>query len=383
MNHLAQLERLVARFAQGTSNNNNNNNNANNNDQLPDLATITEAASTSSAASTQRTASTASGRSTQTDTEDSEETASSGSTASTRATATFPDAVSSTVVFRLTGLPTIAGAGIPELVIPYTEAAPFMQRSSMPEGTVFIAVGAVLALFGACVLLWRVLVAWSINRSVKRSAMASIRGEKSSGKSWSPSHAAGKAAYYKEYETGSSMSLDALNSQGKPLKHFRDDHEAVKRQSSAPVAGLFFSPTAQTSNRASSAMHDNRASNYLPAGYYASPSADLGARNSSYGGSLAPYSRHSVAVTPSPPESPDIPVARNTSSYYGGGRDSSRDGLRPHGSRDGYAGASSSSLAVGIGGNARSNESLGGQRAPSQVFDDMLDVHGHGPRERF
>jgi hypothetical protein len=68
--------------------------------------------------------------------------------------------------FHLTGLPTIAGAGIPTLVIPFTANAPFMQKSSLPEGTFFIAVGAVLAFLGAGVLLWRLLVAWSINRSV-------------------------------------------------------------------------------------------------------------------------------------------------------------------------------------------------------------------------
>ncbi|SMR57360.1 unnamed protein product [Zymoseptoria tritici ST99CH_3D1] len=365
-------------YAQG-----NNNNNQNNNDNdLPDLNTITNEAaqSTQSAASSRA--------STQTDDANTAEETDSASSASS---ATFPDAVTSSSTFAgLKGLPTIAGAGVPDLVIPFTEAAPFMQRSSMPEGTVFIAVGAVLALFGACILLWRVLVAWSINRSVKRSAIASIRGggEKSSGNTWAP-HSAGKAAYYKEYETGSSMSLDQLNSQGKPLRPFRDDHDAVKRQSSAPVNGLFFSPTAQTSNRASSAVYDNRASAYLPAGYYASPSADIaGARSSTYGASsLAPYARHSQAVTPSPPETPDNSASRSTSAYYGAA--TSRDGTRPHdrqgqSSRDGrYAGASSSSLAVGIGGNAHGNEYLGGQRAPSQVFDDMLDVHGNGPRERY
>jgi hypothetical protein len=187
------------------------------------------------------------------------------------------------------------------------------------------------------------------------------------------------------------MSLDVLSSSGKPIKPFRDDHDTAKRQSSAPVAGLFFSPTAQTSNRASSHAYDNRNSTFLPAGYYASPSADVaGARNSTYqGSSLAPYARHSQALNTSPPDSPNAPNSRSTSNnYYGGASVTSRDGLRAHerqapGSRDGYAAASSSSLAVGVGANTHSNEHLGGQRAPSAVFDDMLDVHGNGPRERY
>lgn len=260
----------------------------------------------------------------------------------------------------------------------------------MPEGTVFIAVGAVLAFMGACVLLWRGLVAWSITRSVKRAAMASIRGhDKVGAPGWSSGavYGAGKHVYNKEYDNGSSMSLDALTSAGKPIKQFKEDHD--KRQSSAPPQGLFFSPTAHASNRASSAAFDNRSSTYLPAGYYAAPAEGAaGNRASAVGSSLAPYARHGAVATPSPPHTP-----RATSGYYG-----SRDGLRQNDalrassrdsagaalSRDGYGNErnsfmyqqpSSSSLAVGTGGY-HSTERLSGQRAPSAVLDDMFQNHG-------
>jgi hypothetical protein len=282
-------------------------------EDLPDLATVT--AVTSDAETTPTTAATtaaATGDDEQTSTEDTDSTAatiatsdtdestSAGTSATT--TATFPDATTSTTTgggFSLTDLPTIAGAGVPTLVIPYTAGAPFMQKSTMPEGTIFIAVGAVLAFMGACVLLWRGLVAWSINRSVKRAAMASIRGSEKNGSStWKSGagYGSGKNAYSKEYENGSSMSLDALTSTGKPIKPFKDDRD---RQSSAPQQGLFFSPTAQATNRKGSAAFDNnRSSTYLPAGYYAAPAEG---RTSNVGSSLAPYARHGAGNNPSPP----------------------------------------------------------------------------------
>lgn len=378
---------------------------------LPDLATVTavtsDAETTTSAgattdATTGRTTATSSGGDDQTTasetdsaatTSDADDSTATGTSATL--TATFPDATTSTssgALFSLTGLPTIAGAGVPTLVIPYTAGAPFMQKSTMPEGTVFIAVGAVLAFMGACVLLWRGLVAWSINRSVKRAALASIRGsDKASTWKSGAAYGTGKSAYNKEYENGSSMSLDALTSAGKPIKPFKDDHD--RRQSSAPPQGLFFSPTAHASNRASSAAFDNRSSTYLPAGYYAPPAeGNSGTRASAVGGSLAPYARHSAIATPSPPHSP-IPGSRATSGYYGsrdglrqsdGLRASSRDGPGAALSRDGYGNErnsflyqqpSSSSLAVGTGGR-HSTEHLSGQRAPSAVLDDIFQNHG-------
>ncbi|KAK5122467.1 hypothetical protein LTR85_004051 [Meristemomyces frigidus] len=353
---------------------------------LPNLSTVTDTTATTAATTAAST----------TDSTASDATTTATDASSSTDTASFISSTSSgtaTTTSGLTDLPTLAGAGIPTLVIPYTADAPFMQKSSYPEGTVFIAVGAVLAFLGACVLLWRAMVAWSINRSVKRSAMASIRGsEKNSTWGGSSGYQPAKGGLYKD-ANGSSLSLDALTSTGKPVKpHFRE-HEI--RRESTPPPGLFFSPTAQ----AGTGAHTNRNSSYLPAGYYASPSAQAagGAASTTIGGSLAPYARNS-AYAPSPPESPGLPP---TSRGSGQNRGTSRDGLRP--SRDGvgssrnsyldgtprqghnsalYARPSSSSLMVGTGGG-QSSDNLAGSRAPSAYLEDLFDNHGSGPRERF
>ncbi|KAK5707393.1 hypothetical protein LTR17_020736 [Elasticomyces elasticus] len=370
---------------------------------VPDLSTATLTTTSSSSASPTSSSTT------------SAPTTTSAATFVSSTSSGTPTTTNGNSVFHLSDVPTIAGAGIPTLVIPYTAAAPFMQKSKLPEGTVFIAVGACLAFLGACVLLWRGLVAWSINRSVKRAATASMRGsEKNGGSTWggssgyNPVHGGGG---YKDMN-GSSMSLDALTSAGtkQPGKpHFRD-HE-IKRESTPP-AGLFFSPTAQAGRD----VQSSRNSSYLPAGYYASPNAQTagGAGATTIGGSLAPYARHST-VGPSPPASPGPPTSRGSTSYRATSRDGlrtqSRDGLRAQ-SRDGlsygagsarnsyfdgtqqrqghssamYAQPSSSSLMVGIGGTGHQQggeSGLPGSRAPSAYLEDLFEEHGSGPRERF
>lgn len=324
-----------------------------------------------------------------------------GLTTTGPATATFSTATGS--VFSLTGLPTIAGAGVPTLVIPFTANAPFMQKSTVPEGTVFIVVGAILAFMGACVLLWRILIAWSINRSVKRAALASIRGSEKN-LAWGAGHNH-KAAYYKEHDVGSSMSLDHLTAAGKTHKGGKG-HDDGQRNSSAPPAGLFFSPTAQTANRASTYSADNRGSTYLPAGYYASPAAESPAGNrqsTTIGGSLAPYtpSRPTSNYYGAPPDSrnglrrpsregPRGPPSRD--GYVNPRLSTSRDssGLRAP-SRDGYGGGRRTSNAHSRQGNSSPGASgahgsagdLPGTRAPSAVLDEMFENHGMGSRERF
>lgn len=307
-----------------------------------------------------------------------------------------------TSVFHLiSDAPTIAGAGIPDLFIPWTAGAPFMQKSSLPEGTVFIAIGAILAFLGACVILWRGMVAWSINRSVKRAALASVgAGEKSTwgGSSGYRTVSQKQSDLYKD--AGSSMSLDQLTSAGKPMKpHFRD---STMERRDMPPADLFFSPTAKVSNR-DSMMNNHRNSGYMPSGYYASPNSAAagGASATTLGGdgthSIAPYAnRSSYMGEPSPPSSPGFPPTRSSGAGYRGSRSESREGLRAPPSREGrrsylsaeprsghnsalYAQPSSSSLMVG----SNSVSDLGGSRAPSAYFEDLLENHGSGPRERF
>lgn len=313
--------------------------------------------------------------------------ASSFVTTDTTATSTGGGAI------NISNVPTIAGAGIPTMIVPDTADAPFMQHSTLPEGTVFIVVGAVLAFLGACVLFWRGLVAWSINRSVKKAALASIRGSEKSSTAWGGSNSGYnpvKGGLYKD--VGSSMSLDALNSQGKPLKSPLKNHDTGR---ASPPAGLFFSPTAQaresTGPRPLSDVMTNRSSTYLPAGYYASPSAQAagGAGSTTIGGNLAPYAQRHSMLNPSPPSSPGLtPNTRGSSA----GKHTSRDGLRAPGSRDGVGSSARNSYldasgprqghSSGIYSQA-SNDGLGGSRAPSAYLEDLFENHGNGPRERF
>lgn len=307
---------------------------------------------------------------------------------------------------QITGdAPTLAGVGIPSLVIPYTAGAPFMRKSGLPEGTFFIAVGAVLAFLGACVLLWRGMVAWSINRSVKRTALASMQlNEKQprSGLNWRSTSGnsgynrvstAGRGSFYKDAGAMSAVSLDNLTATGKQKPHL---NTAVSERhvsgGNAPPANLFFSPTAHaTQNRDSM----RRSSGYMPSGYYASPAAAqaAGGMPSTTIGGLAPghgnsnrYSATSNQSGYSPPSSPGLPPQSRGSTIA---PPRSRDGLRGPPSRDGlgsnrnsaymHGQPSTSSLMVG----SNSVSDLASSRAPSAYLEELFDNHGNGPRERF
>lgn len=360
---------------------------------LPDLSTATDATTKTSATSASSTSDSSAAAST-TDSSASGSSATSGSTTSGSATTTGSSSSTSNSVFHLTGLPTIAGAGIPTLVIPYTAAAPFMQKSNLPEGTVFICIGAILGFLGACVLAWRAMIAYTINRSVKRAALASIMASSDS----KPGFLSSAPKYGKLYNApaaDSTISLDALTSNGKTLSSTRRTSHlppSTRKEQSRDPSSLFFSPTAaHTLNNSPSAAPQNRSSSYLPAGYYASPSAQAGsgAPNSNLG---APPMYGGGRSNASPPDSParrpgsrgghlrapstesrmrNSWTATNTGGIVNGARNSSMLGYGP----------SSSSLAVGTGGG--SDTELGGSRAPSQYFDELLDHHGFGPRERY
>lgn len=305
---------------------------------------------------------------------------------------------------HLTGLPTIAGAGIPSLIIPDTANAPYMRKSSLPEGTFFIAVGATLAFLGACVLLWRAMIAWSINRSVKRTAMASLgtRSEKTGSTMYGGWTGSRKStgfnkvpvpSFYKDGDVNS-VSMENLTSSGKQMKPHASERSGTLPQD------LFFSPTAHA--RDSATAHNRPVSGYMPAGFYASPSAQLpagGAPNTTIGASLAPYAQqHKRSSTQGSGTSRGTdhgsgwPTSRDSTTLRGVSRDISRDGPlnnRDSGlrlpSRDGrashlYANPSSSSLMVGQSSNGSDSSP---SRAPSAYLEDLFENHGNGPRERF
>jgi hypothetical protein len=205
-----------------------------------------------------------------------------------------------------------------------------MQESNAPEGTVFIAVGAALGLIGLTLLAWRAMVAWSVNRSVRRAAMLHAsenkRNLRGSRKKRSTPYSAAPAADF---------SLDKLG--------------AATRASYKPHVpnannGLFFSPTAggPTGSHASlnaTGSTGNRGSTYLPAGYYAA----AGSSNSGPGD--VPYSPTAGLSSPSQPP---------TSAYQD-----------PH-QRQSYVGASTSSLNL--------NQAPQG-RAPSAYLEDLFENH--------
>ncbi len=277
----------------------------------------------------------------------------SSSTTSPTSSASASASASSTDAAALTGLPKLAQDNYPAPTVPPTADAPFMQKSSLPDGTVFICVGAALGFIGLLVLAWRGLVAWSLHRSVKRAAIAqsskySRVGDPraNNGKSTGPYFSPGP---------GSTLSLDHLGASGKG---------GIKTPSSAR-GSLFFSPTASTGMQ----TPGNRGSSYLPAGYYAAgnsaPSGGSGMAHIGGGGiglsNLTPqnhrYSR-ARSIGPSPPASPSLPPSRGADSTLGR---LSTAGLTTH--------ASNSSL----------NLSAPPQgRAPSAYLEDLFENHPPG-----
>lgn len=250
----------------------------------------------------------------------------------------------------LTGLPTLSGGYVVVAPsVPPTANAPYMQTSNLPEGTVFIVVGAILGFMAMSVLLWRGLVAWSLHRSVKRAAnMQNMTDTKE--------HFRTPAApFYKSYsDHESTMSLTNLTPKG-AAKGGKKSQRPRTGDGNVP-SNLFFSPTATTSGAGLATTGNNRNSSYLPAGYYASGAAAPanGAGHVSIGGhvpsiSLSNLGHQSMGYSrarsmgPSPPDSPGYSVDR--ASRYGG---------------------SSSTLNL--------NAAYGGQeRVPSAYLEDLMN----------
>lgn len=320
-------------------------------------------------------------------------TASSAAPTSTNVPATSSTATQSppaTSVMHLTDLPTIAGAGIPTPVVPYTASAPYMQKSKLPEGTVFICVGAILGVLGASILAWRGLVAWSLQRSVQRAALSTYHPEKTGlmgGRAASP-------GFYAAGGLGSALSLDHLGGKpfSRPASYMRTGGSpsaaaAATGLSKAAVASptsLFFSPTAGINSTANNATGShttllphaqpqlgaagNRASAFLPAGYYAASASQLS------GGASLPRSQPPPRISP-----PDSPGLLGDSSTLDGGSS-------VVGNVNGAAGRdtpttcsgwpSTASLRLDVAPQERGG--IAGSRAPSAYLEDLFEHHGFG-----
>lgn len=237
----------------------------------------------------------------------------------------------------LTGLPTLTGVvpigTFPPPAVPDTKDAPFMQSSSAPEGTVFIAVGAILGAFFVAVLVWRAVSSLLLHRSVERAAKAQ---HVVSSKNSAAAFPAPPAPFYKYTDQESTRSLGQSTSR-----------RANRRSTRGPVpssnpsqSNLFFSPTA-----ANSGAGGNRGSTYLPSGFYAA-------------GSAAPTQQQGQSIS--------LSNLNPASGQYANGSRNTLNGSPPESPlfqarRD--ASTSSINLATPL---------APGQRAPSAYLEDLL-----------
>ncbi|KAJ5423729.1 hypothetical protein N7491_008945 [Penicillium cf. griseofulvum] len=218
------------------------------------------------------------------------------------------------------------------VTIPPTANAPYMQESNAPEGTVFIAVGAALGLIGLTLLAWHAMVAWSVNRSVRRAAVRHA----SESKRLLHGSRKKRSIPYSAAPTND-VSLDKLGAATRA---------SYKPNRTSASSALFFSPTAGGPAGSHASLHatgsaGNRASTYLPAGYYAA----AGTSNPAPSGEV-PYSPTAGLSSPS------LPPA---GVYHD-----------PYNQRHSYVGASTSSLNL--------NQAPQG-RAPSAYLEDLFESH--------
>lgn len=243
--------------------------------------------------------------------------------------------------FLLTGsAPVIAGVGIPTQVVPYTANAPFMRKSNMPSGTVFIVVGAILGFLGACVLLWRGMIAWQLHRSVRKQDSTLYGGlANDSGKLLHKPKKSGTYNMATFSSNGSSENAGSRNvSRTKPSA--RGPSLSLATPGAARQSSLFFSPTAGAGSHINIGNSMNgpasRSSTYMPAGYYSSPSATVpagGAYSTNIGGAAIGSTSSLAHLNPlGPARSGYAPASTMQSSPPGSPaiipRYSSTDGMR-------------------------------------------------------
>jgi hypothetical protein len=257
---------------------------------------------------------------------------------------------------KLSGLPTLSKTvdnsvpTYPPPSPPPVQNAPFMNRSTLPNGTVFIAVGAILGLFGAAILLWRGIVAYLLKRSVEKAAIA----QHTTNDKLAASFPAPPDTFYK-YTDESSPSLTAGLVTGRGQR--RTTRGPIPSQTPS-ATNLFFSPTA-AGGAAGSLNSASRNSSFLPSGFYAATSAAPAGAGAAQGhgqsislSNLNPASAGNrgshVPVRQTPPDSPEL-APRTTPPHAPPGRANN---------------FSTSSISL--------NRPPSG-RAPSAYLDDLLD----------
>lgn len=247
---------------------------------------------------------------------------------------------------RPSNLPTLAGAfSYPPPSVPPTAGAPFMQHSTLPEGTIFIIVGATLGFFGFSILAWRGMVAWSVHRSVKRAAMEQTKAD-----SKHTLRPRGNGFY--AAGAGSTHSLDYLAGNPRVSTSRRKSHLSTSHLS---TSNLFYSPTARTMSGTDNTM--NRGSAYLPGGYY--PVANAAAAGGAASVHLGTPTSHGHSRGRSCGTSPPSPSLSPGQGIESGYTRVSTSGVLP-------SQASTSSLNLSV-------PPLG--RAPSAYLEDLFDSH--------
>ncbi|KFY63049.1 hypothetical protein V496_04242 [Pseudogymnoascus sp. VKM F-4515 (FW-2607)] len=255
-----------------------------------------------------------------------------------------------------TDLPVIPGGyKIPVAQVPPTLNAPFMQVSTLPAGTVFIVVGAILGFLALAVILWRGLTVWALKRSVKRAAKGNHTQDTKALLNFRPPAA---PVYNRYSDRDSTLSLANLRKSPKPTR-------PTTSSGAAPGQSLFFSPTAGGSSMLNPG---NRNSGYLPSGYYAagasvpgngSGMAHLGgsgltAREAISLSNLGPQAKgyaRAQSLGTTPPDSPRVGPALGPGAQHG-------------------AHLSTSTLDL--------TQRPGG-RAPSAYLEDLFDEAGAAP----
>ncbi|KAF2142130.1 uncharacterized protein K452DRAFT_298126 [Aplosporella prunicola CBS 121167] len=340
-------------------------------------ASTTAAATTESDTTATSKESSATSAAAETTTTDAATTTDKASTADDASTTTTGASASKTSASHLSDLPDLPGNLFPTVGVPDLSQAPFMQKSTYPQGTVFICVGAILGFLLACTMAWRGLIAYSLHRSVKRAAMAQSIADNKAMARGPGGGMYGPGPESKLGYGGSTLSLGEMRTPAAPANNKSSPLERT-RQLGPSASSLFFSPTADMSRMShySNASNNNRSSSYLPSGYYAATAAP---------GTLSPATpagrtRNSY-FAPSPPDSPNLPP-------------SSRDGplqtphspLGPYGHGHGFPAPrpTHSRGTDSAAGAYRSTSELNlsappqqGGRTPSAYLDDLFDEHGH------
>ncbi|KKA28472.1 hypothetical protein TD95_002533 [Thielaviopsis punctulata] len=313
-----------------------------------DSTADSSSASSASASSTTDSSSSASATSTSST---SSSTRSSTRSSTTTATGTSTDLSLPTLTQTVATTPSYPAASVPP-----TNEAPFMHRSKAPDGTVFIAVGAILGAVALAVLLWRGIVACMLHRSVERAARAQVHANDKTAYPLPPA-----APFYKYTDRESSSASLAHNTPDVGTASVHGTTRRANPRSSMPAAtpsmsNLFYSPTAAPS----AGVNANRDSRFLPAGFYAT------------GASPAPPVGTSIGMSNLRPESRGGGAAAAGYSRSNLGTDASPDASPHFGPQRRDISTSSLNLNAG-GGSGRP----GSARAPSAYLEDMLDENPH------